>query len=169
MCLAFPVSLQTSVQPAPHCMPHPSCGSSQNSYYGSKSSGGPLGPQLSNTTAYKDKNQGCLARHHSPNREDSQTLGRFFFCGVPEFKCPRFCWALCKTWRVLWCCDLNTMAAMWLPGGGASRRGLRPLRQIMLFSWDWISYQESMSLDMEGTLAFSLLHTQWIFCFSAPI
>ena len=35
----------------------------------------------------------------------------------------------------------------------------------MLFSWDWISYQESMALDMEGTLISSLLHTQWTLFF----
>lgn len=34
-----------------------------------------------------------------------------------------------------------------------------PLRVIMQFSWDWISYRESMLLDIESTLVLSPLHT----------
>lgn len=89
--------------------------------YGSKNSGGPHGPRLHNTTAYREKNQGCLAQHHSPNRDDSQTLGRFFSVEYLSSNVLGFAGYCVRLGRR---CDLNTLVAMWLPGGGASRRGL---------------------------------------------
>lgn len=117
---AFPVSLQTSVQSPPQCMPLTG-GLHTTTHYGSQCSGLPCGPWLHNTTAYKDKNQGCLARHHFPNRDDSQTQGRFLFVEYLSSNVLGFA-GYCV--RLGGCCYLNMLVAMWLQASQCWEVGL---------------------------------------------
>lgn len=64
----------------PHGMPLP-VGLHRASHYGSECSSSPCDHGSTTPQAHENKRQGCLAHHHSPDRDDSQTQGRFLFLG----------------------------------------------------------------------------------------
>lgn len=124
-----------------------------------------LWPRLHNTTNSGGQERGHLAHHQSPSSENSQTQGRVLFVELLSSNVLVFAWCCARPGGH---CDL-TMLCLKLrlqcschPGAAGRwgfQEGIMPLREIMQFSWDWISYRESMLLDIKSTLVLSPPHT----------